>query len=144
MRLFRWKSESPDSVASLERAIAGVSSCLAAGGEFIFDLLEPEHFRHWHQLAVIDEPDRLVVRHGVWDEEAKLGLLRISGWFTRDDASVRFDQTLRGRSFLPADVVDRLRKWNFEPRAFELQAGPCCPWDPAGTSGRSLYRAVKR
>lgn len=138
-----------DSFAELQSCFQSVSAALLDGGQFFFDLLEPAHFAHWHHVVVVDEPDSVIVRRGVWDEASNTALLRISGAFDDAGAFRRVSQTLRSRAFTAGQVQRALEAANLSLAACEFDIGPCCPVEAANPpanadlAGRRAYRAVK-
>jgi hypothetical protein len=67
------------STSDLAHCFASVRAALVDGGQFLFDLLEPSHFRGWNYISVLEEPDAIVIRRGFWDDNAGQGTLRITG-----------------------------------------------------------------
>src|SRR5207247_8602975 len=78
----------------LERCFARVAAVLPVGGTFVFDLYEPHHFRGWHTIGVTDEPDAVIVKRGVWDDDRAVGMLRFSGLFDAENGPLRVAQTV--------------------------------------------------
>jgi len=135
------------SLAELGRCFAAVHAALAPGGQFVFDLFEQSHFLHWNNVTVTDTPDAVVVKRGVWDDEARTGMLRVSGVYSRDGRSERVDQTLSSWYYDAEEVAGVLRSVGFEPRSHEF-GGPDLKCDSGSCSNttvpcRTVYRAVK-
>lgn len=122
----------------LARCFARVAAVLRPGGTFVFDLYEPHHFRGWHHIALLDEPDAVVAKRGVWDEERAIGMLRISGLFEHEDGPLRVDQTVASRAYPAAVVHELLDSAGFRPGTF-CQPVPDCG---CGRSGSGLCRTI--
>ncbi|CAN98395.1 putative SAM-dependent methyltransferase [Sorangium cellulosum So ce56] len=136
-----------DSTAELERCFHAVSAALLEGGQFIFDLFEPAHFRHWHHVTVIDEPDAVIAKRGVWDEGTRRGMLRVSGAFGGGPTCSRVEQTLVSRAFAPQEVTAALASAGLTPVACDLDpttAGMRPEALRVGGPNRTVYRALKR
>ena len=123
---------------ALKLCFERVAAVLATGGVFVFDLYEPHHFRGWHHISVIDEPDAVVVKRGVWDEDHAVGMLRISGLFDDGSGHAQVNQTVTSRVY-PADtVIALLSAAGFESRAFTAPVPACA----CGRSGTGYCRTV--
>ncbi|MFE7301316.1 class I SAM-dependent DNA methyltransferase [Streptomyces sp. NPDC057579] len=136
-----------ESVAELARCFTAVSEALLPGGEFVFDLYEASHFRHWNNLTVTDEPDAVVVKRGVWDDGARTGMLRVSGVFGTGSSVQRVDQTLRSWEYDAAEVAGALASAGLAPAAHDFGAAyvKCDSGSCSLTSVpcRTIYRARK-
>ncbi|MGY0236058.1 class I SAM-dependent DNA methyltransferase [Longispora urticae] len=132
------------SVEQLRGAFAAVHAALRPGASFVFDLYEPPHFRHWHHIGVMDEPDAIIVKRGIWDEDGGFGMLRVSGAFGAGDTMRRVDQNLRSRVFAPELVEALLDSTGFSRAGCDVLV-PACPCGH-GVDGecRTTYRAVRR
>jgi SAM-dependent methyltransferase len=135
-----------ETLSQLERCFAAVSATLFEGGQFVFDLFEPSHFHHWHNITFIEKPDAVVVKRGVWDDNARMGMLRVSGAFDEDSTYLRVEQTLRSRTFSPSEVASALAsaglvaaECDIECTSAGMRPEALC-WD---APSRRIYRALK-
>lgn len=136
-----------ESTEELARCFRAVADALHDDGQFIFDLLEPSHLRHWHHIRLIDEPDAFVAKRGVWDDTNGDGLLRISGVVGEGPQATRVEQTLRSRVFTTVEVTDALIAAGLEPTPYDIEAAGF-PVRSAGCGPhagrcRTFYRAVR-
>ncbi|MEU5610632.1 class I SAM-dependent DNA methyltransferase [Streptomyces sparsogenes] len=136
-----------ESPAELTRCFTAVREALVEGGEFVFDLFTASHFRHWNNVTLTDGPDAVVVKRGVWDDEARTGMLRVSGALGSGPACVRVDQTLRSWEYGPEEVSRALAAaglvsvdHDFEPEYLNCESGSC---SRTSVPCRTLHRAVK-
>lgn len=129
--------------AALAACFSRVAAVLPASGTFVFDLYEPHHFRGWHNVTVTDEPDTVVVKRGVWDEDRLVGMLRISGFFDDGSGPSRVDQTVTSRVY-PATIVDALlAEAGFVAGRFPGDV-PACACGRSGTGDcRTVYVATR-
>lgn len=106
----------------------------------VFDLYEPFHFRGWHNVTVLDRPDVVTVKRGVWDDRAGVGMLRISGLYDDGQTRHRIDQTVTSRTFAPAQVEELLIAVGFAPTEFDAPL-PACTCGLGGAPCRRVYQA---
>lgn len=136
-----------DSLEQLERCFGAVSAALVEGGQFVFDLYEPAHFRHWDHVTLFDTPDAVVTKHGIWDGDNRQGWLRYAGAFGEGPTCHRIEQTLRSLAFTPSEVERALAATGLVPAECEIEsttAGMRPEATYAQSPPRTLYRAVKR
>jgi SAM-dependent methyltransferase len=128
---------------ALAQCFARVAAALPARGTFVFDLYEPHHFRGWHHIGVIDEPDAVIVKRGVWDDERAVGMLRISGLFDDGTGPIRVDQTVTSLAYRAGTVNELLSAAGFDVEAFTAPV-PVCACGRSGTgSCRTVYAATR-
>ncbi|MFI5907228.1 class I SAM-dependent DNA methyltransferase [Dactylosporangium sp. NPDC051541] len=128
---------------ALEQCFARVAAVLPVGGTFVFDLYEPHHFRGWHNIGVTDEPDAVIVKRGVWDEERGIGMLRFSGLFDDGSGPIRVDQTVTSRAY-GADVLNALlSKAGLDPEPYPAEVPACACGRSRSGSCRTVYAATK-
>jgi SAM-dependent methyltransferase len=125
--------------ACFERAAQG----LRPGGYLVFDLYEPDHFRGWHNISMIDEDEAIVVRRGVWDQSTGVGMLRISGLHEHAGVTSRVEQSVTSRVFEPAQVRELLSSAGLEPEVFD-GAIPGCVCRRPDSRCRTVYAARLR
>ncbi|TQJ37053.1 class I SAM-dependent DNA methyltransferase [Streptomyces sp. SLBN-115] len=133
--------------ADLERCFARVGAVLDEGGQFLFDVFETAHFRHWDNLTLIDEADAVIAKRGVWDADSGTGMLRVSGLLEQEGRLHRVNQTLHSRYFGPDDVGKAVRSAGLVPAEHDIEAsyakcesGSC---SRTAMPCRTIYRAVK-
>jgi SAM-dependent methyltransferase len=125
-------------------SFARVSEALLPGGQFVFDLYEPPHFRRWHHISLMDEPDAVIIKRGVWDDETRFGMLRISGAFDEGAQCLRVDQNLRSRAYSYDEVEQWLAEAGLKLQEFDDIRVPECPCGHrAPTECHTVYRAVR-
>ncbi|MFJ4963932.1 dTDP-3-amino-3,4,6-trideoxy-alpha-D-glucopyranose [Streptomyces sp. ADI96-02] len=136
-----------ESREDLVRCFTSVAEALHAGGEFVFDLFELPHFRHWNNLTLIDEDDTVVAKRGAWDDEVGRGMLRVSGVVGSDTGIVRVEQTLRSRYYSAAEVTSALAEaglvrveHDVDARYSTCESGSC---SKSAVPCRTVYRALK-
>ena len=129
--------------AALEQCFARVAAVLPPSGTFVFDLYEPHHFRGWHHVSIIDEPDAVIVKRGVWDDEQLVGMLRISGHFDDGSGPLRVDQTVTSLVY-PAETVDSLlTAAGFEVGRFDATVPACACGRSRTGDCRTVYVATR-
>lgn len=133
--------------AELRSCFVGVAGALRSGAMFVFDLFEPSHMRHWNAIALVDDPDAIVAKRGVWDVDAGIGMIRYSGALGAGSECLRVDQTLYSRTFATEDVLAALERAGLIAVPFRLpdhhldcRSGAC-----PSSSGpcRQFYGAIK-
>ncbi|MEV6421246.1 class I SAM-dependent methyltransferase [Streptomyces sp. NPDC051662] len=136
-----------ESPRDLVRCFTCVAAALHEGGQFVFDLFELAHFRHWNNLTLIDEDDTVVAKRGVWDTEAERGMLRVSGVVGSHTGIVRVDQTLTSRYISPAEVTSALAEaglvhveHDIAAQYTKCESGSC---SKSAVPCRTVYRALK-
>jgi SAM-dependent methyltransferase len=135
-----------DSYDDLVRCFSSVNAALLDGGQFVFDLFEPAHFRHWHRITLFDEADAVVAKRGVWDENSGRGMLRYSGVFGTDNACSRLEQTLQSVAFTSDEVNEALAATGFTRVECDLESNSTGMRPDAlnpESSPRTIYRAIK-
>lgn len=135
------------STDELRRCFAAVHAALVPGGQFVFDLFEQSHFRHWNNVTVTDTPEAVVVKRGAWDDAGRTGMLRVSGVFGDGDRAERVDQTLTSWYYDDEEVIGALRSAGFAPEPHPF-GGPDLKCDSGSCSTtpvpcRTVFRAVK-
>ncbi|MGK5628009.1 class I SAM-dependent DNA methyltransferase [Streptomyces sp. URMC 123] len=136
-----------DAPGDLERCFARVGEALAPGGQFVFDVFETSHFRHWNNLTLTDDADAVIAKRGVWDTDSGTGMLRVSGVLEQDGRLERVDQTLRSRYFDPQDIAAAcksaglaLAEHDIEASYVTCESGSC---SRTAVPCRTIYRALK-
>ncbi|MGW2280435.1 class I SAM-dependent DNA methyltransferase [Streptomyces sp. NPDC001770] len=136
-----------DSTAELEACFSRVSACLVDGGQFVFDVFETPHLRHWNNVTLTDEPEAMIAKRGVWDTENRYGMLRISGVIDQGGTLLRIDQTLRSRHYDRDEIAAaltasglELADHDIEPSYTKCESGSC---SRSSVPCRTIYRAVK-
>ncbi|MEU5208688.1 class I SAM-dependent methyltransferase [Streptomyces sp. NPDC020742] len=136
-----------DAPGDLERCFTRVGEALEDGGQFLFDVFETSHFRHWDNLTLLDEAQAVIVKRGVWDADSGTGMLRVSGVLEQDGRPQRVDQTLRSRYYGPDDIAAALKsaglvlaEHDIETSYVKCESGSC---SRTPTPCRTIYRAVK-
>ncbi|MFI0151251.1 class I SAM-dependent DNA methyltransferase [Streptomyces lydicus] len=136
-----------DAPGDLERCFHRVGAALADGGQFLFDVFETSHFRHWNNLTLLDEDAAVIAKRGVWDADSGTGMLRVSGVVEDDGRPYRVNQTLRSRYYGPDEITTALKSAGLTPADHDIEASyvKCesgsCSRTPAPC--RTIYRAVK-
>ena len=135
------------SLDELTQCFACVAASLTEGGEFVFDLFEESHFRHWNNLTLVDEDDAMFVKRGVWDTSTHTGMLNVSGVLEHGGTAVRVRQVMWSRYYAASDVVAALEKagltpveHDFEASFVKCESGSC---SRTPTPCRTIYRAVR-
>jgi SAM-dependent methyltransferase len=131
------------SLAALEECFHRVAASLPVSGTFVFDLYEPHHFRGWHNMSVIDEPGAMVVKHGVWDDDRAVGMLRIAGHHDDGSGPVRIEQTFTSLAFPPETVDALLAGAGFKTGRFPGTVPPCACGRSSTGSCRTVYAATR-
>jgi SAM-dependent methyltransferase len=131
------------SLGAVEECFHRVAAALPESGTFVFDLYEAHHFRGWHHVSVIDEPDTVIVKRGVWDEERAVGMLRISGHHDAGSGPLRVDQTVTSLGFAEQSVDALLASAGFQSARFPEAVSPCACGRSRTGQCRTVYVAVK-
>ncbi|GGS10362.1 methyltransferase type 11 [Streptomyces nojiriensis] len=133
--------------ADLERCFTRVGAVLEEGGQFLFDVFETSHFRHWDNLTLVDETDAVIAKRGVWDAGSGTGMLRVSGLMEQEGQLHRVNQTLHSRHFGPRDIRAALESAGLVPAEHDIESSytKCESGSCSRTAApcRTIYRAVK-